>query len=347
MMACKEHKIGFPEGVSVVICTYNGSSRIMATLEHLFLQEVDRNINWEIVVIDNASSDRTGSVVEEWASKRNMPCPLRVIYEPRAGLTNARKRGVAESRYSTVSFVDDDNWVCAGWISGVMRIFLEHPEVGACGGPCEAVCETSPPMWFARFKGGYAVEESMIAREVNGPGDNGYLCGAGLSIRKSAWEALFDAGFELRLSDRLGGRLISGGDAEICFGLRLLGWRLWYDPTLRLKHFIPASRLTWRYLRRLHRGFGMSRPYIDPYSAVLTGGVPVRISGVKRSWLWNAMRCIKVLAAHYRTLAKLIFSPLEGRAEVLVVESQLGALIAFLRLRKTLTIAFKPERSPT
>ncbi|MGH7265987.1 MAG: hypothetical protein ACREMB_14255, partial [Candidatus Rokuibacteriota bacterium] len=56
----------------------------------------------------------------------------------------------------------------------------------------------------------------------------------------------------------------SGGDAEICFALRLAGWRLWFEPRMRLRHFIQTHRLDWWYLRRLFRGVGASSVGFDP-----------------------------------------------------------------------------------
>ncbi|MCM8776282.1 MAG: hypothetical protein NC930_08060, partial [Candidatus Omnitrophica bacterium] len=77
----------------------------------------------------------------------------------------------------------------------------------------------------------------------------------------------------------------AGEDAEICYLLRLAGYRLWYDDRLKLKHFIPGERLTWDYLRALWRGFGEAGVYLDPYKFLLAGGNTTISNGIR---IWPA-----------------------------------------------------------
>ena len=92
------------------------------------------------------------------------------------------------------------------------------------------------------------------------------LWGAGLSIRWSAWEQLDSNGWRHLLGGRLGANLSGCDDLELSYALRFAGWKLWYEPRMRLQHFLPARRLHWPYLRRLHRGGGASSVGLDPYS---------------------------------------------------------------------------------
>jgi hypothetical protein len=81
------------------------------------------------------------------------------------------------------------------------------------------------------------------------------LVGAGLVLRRAA---LLEAGWTERfgLVDRQGGALTSGGDHEIVLRVRRAGYDAWYNPAMRLHHFIPEKRMSADYLCRLHRGFG-------------------------------------------------------------------------------------------
>src|SRR5262245_64018752 len=83
--------------------------------------------------------------------------PLRVVREPLAGLSHARRRGLEAAKYEFVSFVDDDNWVCSNWVSLVHEIFVSRPDVAACGGAAEAVFESPPPAWFSTYHGSFAI----------------------------------------------------------------------------------------------------------------------------------------------------------------------------------------------
>jgi len=239
-------------GVSIVICCYNSEDRLPNTLCHLLKQQNTTDIKWEVCIIDNASSDNTAQVSRDlWA---NSDIPLNVYPESKPGLANARIKGFESARYSIVSFVDDDNWVAPDWIYRIYTLMLQNPKIGAVGGRGEGVFDCDVPVWFDKFQGAYAVgpqgnERGFVERS---------LFGAGFCIRKSIWEHLKDSNFKLLLSGRTGGNLNSGGDSEICWGLRLAGYKLYYDPELRYKHYIPASRLTWGYARKLFKEFGKS-----------------------------------------------------------------------------------------
>lgn len=329
-------------GVSVVVCCHNSSSRLAATITHLKQQSVSPEIPWEVIVVDNVSTDGTEDfAVNCWADTG--PAPLRVIKEPQLGLSHARKRGFSEAKYEFITFVDDDNWVCPRWVQLVSEIMSTHPSVGACGGLSEAVCEIEPPYWFSFFEKKYAVgAQGEDAGDISeSPGS---LWGAGLSVRKSAWQQLETAGFRPLLPDRHGTILSAGGDSELCFALRLAGWRLWYDPRLTLKHFLPASRLNWGYLRRLHRGFGASYVWLDRYKVALQGEPNSPLQRLRQSTAWKVMAIIKTLL---RAKAKLLVSSDhvgEGSSEVLRIESCLGQLAELARARGSLTLTLKEGR---
>ena len=89
------------------MCCHDGASRLIASLEHLKAQQVV-NRQWEVLLVDNASTDGSGQLaLSFW---QNGPAPLRVVRERRLGLSYARERGLAESRYEFLGFVDNDTW---------------------------------------------------------------------------------------------------------------------------------------------------------------------------------------------------------------------------------------------
>jgi len=314
--------------VSVIICCHNGARRLPKTLSHLAAQRTHQDIEWEVIVVDNASTDETSTIAESsWP--RNPPAPLRIAHEPRLGLSYARHRGVEESKYEIVSFVDDDNWVCPEWAQTVSEIMRDASDVGACGGRVEAVCEEDPPSWFGDYAGDYAV-----GSQAEATGDvtvtRGYLWGAGLSIRKSAWLHLQQSGFKSLLVDRQGESTSSGGDCEICFALRLAGWRLWYDERLRLQHYIRSDRLKWSYLRRLYRGFGAATVGLEPYREYLRS--PSLSLRLRQTWQWQAAGTLKALLRQLRE-ARLSGGLGEGSRQILKIEWMWGRIVELLNVR--------------
>ncbi|HEY2663111.1 MAG TPA: glycosyltransferase, partial [Candidatus Binataceae bacterium] len=142
-------------GVSVAICCHNGEKLLTPTLAHLKTQRVSAEVPWEVIVIDNASTDRTAEVaVECW--KGGAPAPLRIVREPRLGLSHARMRAFAEARHELVSFVDDDNWVAPDWVETASRAMSIDPGLGAILSVNRPVADRPLPDWFARYCGYYA-----------------------------------------------------------------------------------------------------------------------------------------------------------------------------------------------
>lgn len=343
-------------GVSIVVCCHNSASRLRPTLEHLARQSAVPDVRWEVIVIDNGSSDNTAALAREiWPAE--MAHRLRVVTEPKLGLSHARARGFAESAFEIVSLIDDDNWACPDWVGLISEIMGARPEVGALGGYCEAAFEAPPPAWFKDFSRSYAVGE-MAPAAGDVTWTRGYLFGAGLTIRKSAWDSLRQAGYKPMLSDRSGKALTSGGDEELCKALRLAGWTLYYDPRLRLQHFIPSGRMKWEYLRGLRRGFGIASVTLDAYKFA-TKRNRLGVSRTLRTcWLFQFMSSLTDLIA----CGKMAFfeqqRASEGDASALAAEYALGRLSQLwtdrmvygrrsrqLRAAPWKRVAFAPERN--
>ena len=212
--------------------------------------------------MDNASTDGSGQLaLSFW---QNGPAPLRVVGEPRLGLSYARERGLAESRYGFIGFVDDDNWVGADWVSNAYDVLSADSRLGAVGSICDPVYEAPPPEWFHNFHKSFAILTDRDLKQMPQPPD--FLNGAGLCIRRIAWEKLAENGFRFQLTDRVGKGLSAGGDTELTLALGLAGWKLRVERRLRLQHFMPSQRLQWKYLRKLLRNYCASQVLLDAYS---------------------------------------------------------------------------------
>lgn len=308
-------------GVSLIVCTHNGASRLPTALAHLAAQQVPPTVRWEVLVVDNASIDDTAAAARAaWPAAA--PAPLRVLAEPRVGVGHARVRGLEEAAYDVAGFVDDDNWLAPDWVQRASEVMRAHPDVGACGSRGEPVLEAAAPPWFASNEHCYAVGDQGGAGDV-GPGP---LWGAALVVRRTAWLSVRAAGFEPMLVGRRGLLPLAGEDTELCFALNHGGWRLWYEPRLRFRHAIGASRLTEAYLRALHRGFGVASVIMDHY-AVAVRPTPRR----RRRLEWWAWR---LLAAAGRGAWHAVLASVAPRADLrdaLTAQICRGRLDALLR----------------
>ena len=253
------------EGVSLIICTFNGARRLPVTLQHILDQSVPEHIFWELILVDNGSSDHSAEVAEEICRNR---IPFRVVTEQEPGLMYSRLAGIRNARYDFISFIDDDNWPCPEWVSHIYRVFREHPQMGLCGGQLEGVFETRPPDWFFKISTAFALGKQW--KETSDITDSRkYVWGAGLSFRKPAFESLMRAGFNYILSGRKGNKLSAGEDKELAYAFRLAGYRIWYFEELKMRHFIPSARIDWSYTKKMFMGFGEAEFVFDLYKSAL------------------------------------------------------------------------------
>src|SRR5262245_54525978 len=118
--------------LSVVICTYNRAERLRETLESLRKIRTPAGIAWELLLIDNNSSDDTKAVALGFA--RHFGWALRYIFEEKAGLCHARNRGVKEARGEIIAFTDDDCIADHNWIKAIWEEFANDPELAVLGG---------------------------------------------------------------------------------------------------------------------------------------------------------------------------------------------------------------------
>ena len=236
-----------PVSLDIVVCTYNNASLLDRALAAIAAQEVGDDVTWSVVVVDNNCTDGTADVVARHAARLGER--LRLVREPRQGLTPARLRGVSSTAADWIAFVDDDCLLAPDWIAEAAACAREHPACGAFGGFIELEWEREPDAYVHRWEWAYAAQDlGREARAVEWV--------TGMVVRREALAAIGWIDRQL-LADRTGTALVSGGDVEI--GLRLgTQFELWYTPRCRLRHVVQVHRTTHSYLARLVYGLGVS-----------------------------------------------------------------------------------------
>jgi len=229
---------------------------------------------FEIIVVDDGSTDRTPAVVESISNRANTP-QVRLLRQPARGLNSARNAGVREARGQLICFVDDDVDAPPGWLQAMIAGAMRHPEAACLGGPIRLRLEGPAPRLCGR--------EPLGETELDlGPSDKAdvLVWGANMAVRRSAFDlvGLFSENlpiygdeqeWEERLLDR-GGRTVYVPDA----------W-LWHRRTaddLRLLHMLKR-----RFVRgansvpyRLARGEPTPRVGGELYGAMRVLGHAVR-----------------------------------------------------------------------
>ncbi len=226
--------------VTVAIPTYNRADFLRQTLAGLVAQQFPRD-HYEILVLDNNSTDHTRAVVAEFAAARPAP---RYLHEPRQGLDHARNRAIAEARGDILVFGDDDILVQPDWLAQMTVPLLADPaqRIGAVGGEVIPVFPDGLPPWVAEWHSPLAFRRDL------GPLESRHSpMGANLAFPKWVFAQL---GYFHTALDRAAGNYFSGGDSEMIRRVRAAGLEVWFAPAAAVQHQMPASRTTFRYASR-------------------------------------------------------------------------------------------------
>lgn len=266
-----------PTGVTVLICTYNGAATIAETLACLARQQVPAGVDWEVILVDNASTDGTAERAQEQWDDLGAPVPLRVLREPRPGKQHAVEVGVRAVRYRYACIVDDDNRLLPNYLATGLALLEKHPRIGILGGRNTATFEAPEPEWFSDFQARYAVgpqrDWTSEGRELSeGNVGQNVLWGAGMFVRTAIWKRLQAINFQSLFSGRQGEEnLTAGEDDELCYLCLFMGYEVWYSPSLQLRHYMTAGRLTTAYRDQLFYGATHAMGRLGAYRNALWG----------------------------------------------------------------------------
>ncbi|MBR4851135.1 MAG: glycosyltransferase family 2 protein [Tidjanibacter sp.] len=239
--------------ISLVIATYNGASRIEATLQSLLSQELESGL-WEAVVVNNNSADDTAGVVEAFIVA-HPEVQIVLAEEKNQGLSYARNRGIEVSRGEIIAIIDDDEIASPRLLADYLRFFDTHPGVVAAGGRIVPLYESGRPEWMC------GLTERPIAgtldlgeRECVFP-EGKYFGGGNMAIRRSAIERY--GAFDPALGRR-GTLLLGGEEKDLYMRLHAAGEQIYYLPTASIQHVIPDAKLTRDYFERVCFRIGQS-----------------------------------------------------------------------------------------
>jgi glucosyl-dolichyl phosphate glucuronosyltransferase len=236
--------------VSVIVATYNRCEVVRGAVESLMNQD-SRGTSYEVIVVDNNSTDETRRTLEELCTKYE---DLSYHFEPQQGVSYARNRGIAAARAPILAFTDDDIKPASDWVACVSEGFKRFPEADCIGGKVLPETKTEFPLWLtSKHWTPLALldmgEEPVVLDVLNGPG----LVAANLAVRAAVFKevGLFQPELQ-RVKSFIG----SLEDHE--FEMRLGGAkkRLMYLPELIVYAQVLDERLNKAYHRRWYRGHG-------------------------------------------------------------------------------------------
>jgi len=237
--------------ISVIVCTRNPKPEYFRRLLDSLKQQTLPVSEWELLVVDNASTERLEQVWDlSWHPYS------RHLREEELGLTAARLRGIRESCGQLIVYVDDDNVITADYLVNALQIEAEYPYLAVFGaGVLDPEFEVPPTAQVERLVPLLSLRRVDQAQWSNNPEDSHSVpWGAGLCVRRAtavAYAELLDRLAISHLLDRRGQRLFSGGDDLFSWVAARTGSGFGIFPDLRILHLVRADRVRPPYLMRL------------------------------------------------------------------------------------------------
>lgn len=227
--------------ITVILCTYNRAGSLGNTLASVAASTIPKSVEWEVLVVDNNSTDQTRAVVEDYC--RRFPGRFRYLFEPQPGKSFALNSGIREARGNVLAFTDDDVTVDPAWLWNLTAPLKEGPWAGTGGRTLPA--ETfSPPRWLP-LDGPNSMAATLYAHfdagdkpcELASP-----PYGANMAFRKAMCEKYGDFRTDLGPSPN---KSIPPHSEDCEFGRRLMakGERLCYEPAAVVYHSVPKNRI--------------------------------------------------------------------------------------------------------
>jgi glucosyl-dolichyl phosphate glucuronosyltransferase len=260
--------------VTVAVCTWNRCHSLRRTLERMTELVIPPGVEWELLVVNNRSTDATEEVVASFAGR----LPIRCLWEPKPGLSNARNRATEEATGDYIIWTDDDILVERQWLAAYVAMFREHPEAAVFGGPIEPIFEGTPPGWLLRVMDWIAPifghqslgdEAVQLAPDLvhRGP------YGGNMAMRLEAQRRFpYDPEMGVRH-----GEYATGEETQVILRMLSSGLDGWWSPEPRVGHWIPRSNQTPRFVRRCFVARGKGELRLGDRTAVRLAKRPYRL----------------------------------------------------------------------
>jgi glycosyltransferase involved in cell wall biosynthesis len=237
--------------ISIILCTHNRASLLKDALGSLRAMIVPAGCTAELIIVDNASTDDTASVIKKFSRDYKM-IPSAYLFEPRLGKTYALNRGIKEAKGDIIALVDDDHIVSTEYLNAIDNAISQNPEFSLFCGRVIPDWDGTEPRWLHDrsvypirpfpipcFDLGDSLQEIVLKKGMSVPG------AGNLIIRKSVFRRIGE------FSERLGpkGHNLSGGeDIELVKRALKYGERLLYVPHVMQYHQVDPSKFALSYL---------------------------------------------------------------------------------------------------
>lgn len=230
--------------ISVIICTYNRAKFIGEALDSLAKQTLSPE-HFEIIIVNNNCTDDTEEI--SLAFIKNHPqLDINYVIETNQGLSFARNRGIEESKYEIITYIDDDAYARSNFLATIQSHFIENPATVGVGGKVIPRYEIAEPDWMNPYLDGFVAKLDMGDKQKKFQ-EKQYPVGCNMTYTK---EVLLKAGgFNNKLKWR-------ADDKYIGIKVREISTEVYYLPNLTVEHSIDAFRTSDKNFKAFCLKFG-------------------------------------------------------------------------------------------
>jgi glycosyltransferase involved in cell wall biosynthesis len=257
-------------GVSILISSYNGASRLEETMYALSVLDISNIPFVELILVDNASTDNSLIVAQNTWEKFGAPFDLRCLVEHKKGKFHAQDKGILAAKGSVIIICDDDNLLFPDYLQIGFSYFKNYPSLGVVGAKGIPKAEVELPIWFEQYSYHFACGKQAKVTGNVFPGRN-VVYGAGMWFRKDLYMKAKELGFNFmcNFSHTDSKSFLNGGeDSELCWAIRFQNFEIWFVDELCFYHNLPKARLEENYLNHLKSRINSNGPYSSIYSRV-------------------------------------------------------------------------------
>jgi glucosyl-dolichyl phosphate glucuronosyltransferase len=270
--------------MTVVICTHNRCQALPMLLDGIAKSVLPELTTWEVLVVDNNSSDRTAETVEEFS--RRYPARFRYLLEPQPGKSYALNAAIRESRGKILAFVDDDATVEPSWLQRLTGPMGDSIWSGV-GGPVILQWSCPRPRWLPRERWALAPIAGFNPDRKAGEITEPIFFGTNMAFRRTMFEKYGNFRTDLGPSPNPNTPR-PNEDSEFVQRVLAAGEHLFYEPTAAVFHPVPVSRLQKKYFRSwwFDKGRADTRVFgISPRAKWFVGRVPLYL--LRKLTIWT------------------------------------------------------------
>ncbi len=303
--------------VSVILCTWNNADRLKITLESFLEMHESQTLIWELILVNNNSTDSTESIVSNYEGR----LPIVYVKEKNQGLSHARNAGLRNISGKLVIFTDDDVKPCHDWIRIYWLAYQENPEGFFWGGPIISEFEEPPEDLDLVQLGPCSVKGLDWGRKQKILESGEFFISANWACPAHILKEVGYFNTNLGLNPA-SGKVLAGEETDLMDRLHSKGLQPLYLPDASIQHFVPKNKITLEHIAARVEALGRARANENDY------GPGVKWFGVPR---WMLVRLVSLWKSY-------LLSRLKGRnayKEYLAYRSMRGNILGLLEARKS------------